>query len=165
MLVETPTEKRRFRSLALAATAVLAALLIGALVFGASRDGSVTAQSAPTVTATATATVSKPTNEPSDKSTGTGAASPIQLKDLPESGRASQTVRIKGRFRGGPDTFLRVQRWEGGKWLDFPLITKTDKSGRFTAFVELGAPGRYQLRVLDPNSLVTSETFVLVIKG
>ena len=68
-------------------------------------------------------------------------------------------------FRGGPDTFLRVQRWEGGKWLDFPLITKTDKSGRFTAFVEPGGPGRYQLRVLDPNSLVTSETFVLVIKG
>jgi hypothetical protein len=162
--VETPTEKRRFRSLALAATA-LAALLIGALIFGASRDGSVTAQSAPTVTATATATVSKPTNEPSDKSTGTGAASPIQLRNLPESGRASQTVRINGRFRDGPDTFLRVQRWEDGKWLDFPLITKTDKSGRFTAFVELGGPGRYQLRVLDPNSLVTSETFVLVIKG
>jgi hypothetical protein len=109
--------------------------------------------------------VGKPTAEPSDKSTGTGAASPIQLRDLPESGRASQTVRIKGRFRDGPDTFLRVQRWEGGKWLDFPLIAKTDQSGRFTAYVELGGPGRYQLRVLDPNSLVTSETFVLVIKG
>jgi len=162
--VEIPPEKRRFKSLALAATA-LAALLIGALVFGAGRDGSVTAQSAPTVTATATATVSKPTNEPSDKSTGTGAASPIQLRHLPESGTASETIRIKGRFRDGPDTFLRVQRWEGGKWLDFPLITKTDKSGRFTAYVELGGPGRYELRVLDPNSLVTSETFVLVIKG
>jgi len=164
VLVETPTKKRRVRSLTLAATA-LAALLVGALVFGASRDGSVTAQSTPTVTATATATVSKPTSGPSDKSTSIGAASPIQLKDLPESGRASQTVRIKGRFRDGPDTFLRVQRWEGGKWLDFPLITKTDKSGRFTAYVEPGGPGRYQLRVLDPNSLVTSETFVLVIKG
>jgi len=45
------------------------------------------------------------------------------------------------------------------------LITKTSKSGRFTAYVEPGGPGRYQLRVLDPNSLVTSETFVLVIKG
>jgi hypothetical protein len=165
VLVETPTEKRRFRSLALAATAALVLLLIGALFLATDRDRGVTAQSAPTVTATATATVSKPTNEPSDKSTGTGAASPIQLRDLPESGRPSQTVRIKGMFRGGPDTFLRVQRWEGGKWLDFPLITKTDKSGRFTAFVEPGGPGRYQLRVLDPNSLVTSETFVLVVKG
>jgi hypothetical protein len=58
-----------------------------------------------------------------------------------------------------------VQYLEGGKWLDYPLITKTSKSGRFTAYVEPGGPGRYQLRVLDPNSLVTSETIVLVIKG
>jgi hypothetical protein len=36
-----------------------------------------------------------------------------------------------------------VQRREGGKWLDFPLPTKTDESGWFTAYVELGQPGRY----------------------
>jgi hypothetical protein len=166
VLVETPTEKRRFGSLALAATA-LAVLLIGALMFAAGRDGGVTAQSAPTVTATATATVSKPTSEPSDESTGTGGKeSTIQLKDLPESGRPFETVRIQGTFPGEADTFLRVQRWEGGKWLDFPLTTKTDQSGKFTAYVELGGrPGRYQLRVLDSDSLVTSKTFVLVIKG
>jgi hypothetical protein len=163
VLVETPKKKRRSRSLVLAATATLVLLLIGALFLATDRDRGVTAQSAPTVTAAAT-TVSEPTNEPSDQSTGAGAASPIQLRDLPESGRASQTVQIKGRFRGGPDTFLRVQRWEGGKWLDYPLITKTDKAGRFTAYVEPGGPGRYQLRVLDPNSLVTSDPFVLVIK-
>ena len=84
VLVETPPEKRRFRSLALAATAALVLLLIGALVFGASRDSSVTAQSAPTVTATATATVSEPTSEPSDKSTRTGAASAIQVQEVSE---------------------------------------------------------------------------------
>jgi hypothetical protein len=166
VLVKTPTEKRRFRSLALAATA-LAVLLIGALVLAAGRDRGVTAQSAPTVTATATATVSKPTSEPSDESTGTGGEeSTIQLEDLPESGRPFQTVRIQGRFRSGADTLLRVQRWEGGKWLDFPLTTKTDQSGKFTTYVELGGrPGRYLLRVLDSDSLVTSEPFVVVIKG
>jgi hypothetical protein len=148
----------------LAATATLVLLLIGALFLATDRDRGVTAQSAPNVTATAATTMSEPTNKPSDQSTGAGAASPIQLRDLPESGRASQTVQIKGRFRGGPDTFLRVQRWEGGKWLDYPLITKTDKAGRFTAYVEPGGPGRYQLRVLDPNSLVTSDPFVLVIR-
>jgi hypothetical protein len=31
--------------------------------------------------------------------------------------------------------------------------------------VELGQPGRYRLRVVDPESGVTSETFVLVIAG
>jgi hypothetical protein len=60
---------------------------------------------------------------------------------------------------------LQVQRWEGGEWLAFPLHPKTDKSGRFTAFVEPGPPGRYRLRLLDPESGVMSKTFVLIIKG
>ena len=163
--VQTPAKKRRFGYLALAATA-LAALLIGALLFAASRDRGATAQSVPTVTATATATVTKPTSEPSNQSTDTGGEEPtIQLEDLAGPARPFQTVRIQGTYRGGPDTFLQVQRWEGGQWLAFPLPAKTDKSGQFTAFVELGQPGRYRLRVVDPDSGVTSKTFVLVIMG
>ena len=82
----------------------------------------------------------------------------IQLEDLADSAKPFQTVRIQGTYHGGADTFLRVQRWESGKWLDFPLPTKTDESGRFTAYVELGQPGRYTLRVLDPDSGVTSKS-------
>jgi hypothetical protein len=163
VLVQSPAEKRRFGSLVIAATA-LAALLIGAFLFGVSRDRGVTAQSVPTVTATATATVSLPRSEPSGESTHTGTEeSTIQLEDLPESARPFETVRIQGAYRGEGDTFLRVQRREGGKWLDFPLPTKTDWSGQFTAFIELGQPGRYRLRVLDPDSGVASKPFVLVI--
>jgi hypothetical protein len=162
VLVQNPAEKRRSRSLVVAATA-LAALLIGAFLFGVSRDRGVTAQSVPTVTATATATVSMPTSEPPDESTHTG--STIQLGDLPDSARPFETIRIQGRYRGGADTFLRVQRSEGGKWLAFPVPTKTDQSGRFTAHVEFGQPGRYRLRVLDPDSGVTSKPFVLVIEA
>jgi hypothetical protein len=161
--VQTPAKKRRVGSLALAATA-LAALLIGALLFAASRDGGVTARSVPTVTATATATATKPTSEPSNQSTDTGGKEPtIQLEDLPDSARPFQTVRIQGTYRGGADTFLRVQRWEGGEWLAFPVPTKTDRSGQFTAFIEFGQPGRYRLRVLDPGSGLTSKPFVVVI--
>jgi hypothetical protein len=159
--VQNPEQKRRFGSLALAAIA-LAALLIGALLFGASRDRGATAQLLPT----GTATVSKPTNEPSDESTRTGGEeSTIQLKDLPNSARPFQTVRIQGMYHGGANTFLRVQRWEEGKWLAFPLPTKPDQSGQFTTHVEFGQPGRYQLRVLDPDSGVTSKPFVLLIEG
>jgi hypothetical protein len=144
----------------------LAALLIGALLFAASRDGGVTARSVPTVTATATATATKPTSEPSNESTGTGGEGPtIQLEDLPDSARPFETVRIQGTYRGGADTFLRVQRWEGGEWLAFPVPTKTDQSGQFTAYVEFGQPGRYRLRVLDPDSGATSKTSVLMIAG
>ena len=69
----------------------------------------------------------------------------------------SNPFEFEGTYRGGPDTFLQVQRWEGGKWLSFPVPTKTDQSGQFTAFVELGQPGRYRLRVLDPDSGVSVE--------
>ncbi len=163
--VQTPAKKRRFGYLVLAATA-LAALLLGALLFAASRERGVTAQSVPTVTATATATVSMPTSEPSDKVTHTGREeSTIQLEDLAASARPFEAVRIQGTFRGGVGTFLRVQRWEGGKWLDFPLPTKTDQSGQFITQVEFGQPGRYWLRVVDPDSGVASKTFVVVIKG
>jgi hypothetical protein len=160
---QTPAEKRR-ESLVLAATTL--ALLISALLFAPSGDGRVTARSVPTVTATATATVTNPTSEPSNESTDTGGEGPtIQLENLADSARPFQTVRIEGTYRGGPDTFLRVQRWEGGKWLAFPLPAKTDRWGQFTTFVEFGQPGRYRLRVLDPDSGVTSKTFVLVIAG
>jgi hypothetical protein len=151
--VQTPAKKRRFGYLALAATA-LAALLIGALLFAASRDRGVTAQSVPTVTATATATATKPTSDPT-----------IQVEELADSASPFQTVRIEGTYRGGPDTFLQVQRWEGGEWLASPLPAKTDQAGQFTTQVEFGQPGRYRLRVVDPESGVTSKTFVLVIKG
>ena len=100
-----------------------------------------------------------------DPRNGSAEGETIQLEDLADSARPFQTVRIQGTYRGGADTFLRVQRWEGGKWLDFPLPTKTDQSGQFTAYVEFGQPGRYRLRVLDPDSGVTSKPFVLVIKG
>ena len=86
------------------------------------------------------------------------------MEDSAVSAKPFQTVRIQGTYRGGADTFLRVQRWEAGKWLAFPLPTKTDQSGQFTAYAELGQPGRYQLRVLDPDSGVTSKPFVLVIE-
>ena len=44
-----------------------------------------------------------------------------------------------------------MQRWEGGKWLDFPLPTKTDQSGQFTTYVELGQPGRYGFARAGPR--------------
>ena len=100
-------------------------------------------------------------------STGAGPAGEkaIQLEDSVDSAKPFQTVRIQGTYSGGVDTFLRVQRWEGGKWLDFPVPAKTDSSGHFTAYVELGRPGRYWLRVLHPDSGVTSKPVALIIKG
>jgi serine acetyltransferase len=104
---------------------------------------------------------------PSARDNTGSAAAPkaIQMDDPTLSAKPFETVRISGTFRGGADTFLRVQRREAGKWLAFPLPAKTDQSGHFTTYVDLGRPGRYQLRLLDPVSGVTSKPFVLVIRG
>jgi serine acetyltransferase len=159
--VQNPADKERLRPLAPAAT-ILAAVLIGALFFAKQDVGGVTAQPDATVTATAT----KPVSEHSDESTGTGRhESTIQLEDLSDSARPFEAVRIQGTYRGGEGTFLRVQYWERGKWLNFPLPTKTDQSGQFATQAEFGQPGRYRLRVLDPDSGEASKSFVVVISG
>ena len=60
---------------------------------------------------------------------------------------------------------VRVERWKSGKWLAFPIPARTDQSGQFSAYVDLGQPSRYRLRVQDLDSGVKSEPFVLVVKG
>ena len=74
-----------------------------------------------------------------------------------------QTVPVRGTYRGGADTFVRVQRWEGGRWQAFPVPAKTDRTGAFTAYVELAEPRRHRLRVVDVRGEVTSDSFVVVI--
>jgi hypothetical protein len=89
----------------------------------------------------------------------------IQVAAVADSARPFQSVRIQGRYRGGADTLLRVQRWEASKWRALSVRTKTDQSGKFTTYVEFEQPGRYRIRVIDPNSGVTSKPCLLVIKG
>jgi hypothetical protein len=168
-----PAGKKRLLSAGLAAIA-LSALLGSALFFSGREAGEVTAQSVATGTATstmpskptaATSTMpSKPTSEAPTGSTDTERdESTIQVKVLAATAKPFQTVRIEGKYPSGADTYLRVQRWDEGEWLAFPIPTKTDQSGQFTAYVELGQPGRYPLRVLDPDSGTTSKTFVILI--
>ena len=60
-----------------------------------------------------------------------------------------------------------VLRYPRATWAQTIISTERGdiQSGQFTAYVEFGQLGRYRLRVLDPDSGVTSRPFVLVIKG
>ena len=178
---EVPHRRGKRRMVILALTAALVTVIVSATAWLISKPASSGAPPATTQSATvgglpSTAGPSRDSDAgPSTSTTTPGAGDntgsgpagedSIQLEDSADSAKPFQTVRIQGTYRGEPDTFLRVQRSEGGKWLAFPLPTKTDQSGRFTAHVELGVPGRYRLRVLDPASGVKSRPFVLVIKG
>jgi hypothetical protein len=152
--------------------AVVAFLISAAVVFyqlapgfhtsGASPSTAANSSASPAPTRVGTESVT-PTALSSSSASGEGQA--IQLEGAALSAKPFQAVRIQGTYHGGAGTFLQVQRWEGGKWVAFPVPTKTDQSGRFTAYVELGRPGRYRLRVLDPASGVKSKPFLLVIEG
>ena len=79
-------------------------------------------------------------------------------------GARSETVPINGIAHGTQTaTTLRVQHRQGGRWVAFPLPATTDATGRFTAYVDLGAPGTYDLRVVDPRTRSTSDVVTLVI--
>ena len=75
------------------------------------------------------------------------------------------TVRIKRYLPRRIRRHSSVAMLGGRKWLAFPLPTKTDRSGQFTAYVEFGQPGRYRLRLLDPDTGVMSKPLVLDVKG
>ena len=143
-------------------------LLLGcAVVFYRFAPGLATSGASPSATASpAPTTVDTHSATPGGVSSSSGSAGEIAVKTEASAGSAKpfQPVRIQGTYHGGADTFLRVERWEGGMWVAFPVPTKTDQSGQFTAYVELARPARYRLRVLDPESGVKSKPFVLVIK-
>ena len=162
-----PSRNRRLRLilLVLAVLVILNVVWLGLLLARASGERAGQSSSSQSATSGGVSSSSGPSSASDPRSGSAAEQRTIQLEDLADSAKPFQTVPIQGTYRGGGDTFLRVQRWEGGKWLDFPLPTKTDESGRFTTYVELGQPGRYPLRVLDPDSGVTSKILVLVIKG
>ena len=88
----------------------------------------------------------------------------IQVLGSDAGAEPFETVPIRGTYRGGGHRFLQVQWWVNGTWRAFPVPAKTDAAGEFTAYVELGRPNSYRLRVRDPQSGVTSEPFTLVIE-
>ena len=149
--------------LGLAVLVVLNVVWLGLLLSRASDERA--GQSSSSRSATPGVSSSSGPSSASGPRSGSAEQRTIQLEDLADSAKPFQTVRIQGTYRGGANAFLRVERWEDGQWLAFPVPTKTDQSGKFTAYVEFGQPGRYQLRVVHLGSGMTSKTFVLVVKG
>jgi hypothetical protein len=78
---------------------------------------------------------------------------------LPEAtARPLEAVRLTGEYAGADaGTMLRVQlRYPERGWVSFPLPTAVDNAGRFTTYVEIGRRGDSRLRVIEPDSNVTS---------
>lgn len=118
---------------------------------------------APTAGPTAAPSTPAPAPPTHGTSSSPAAAESIEIQGPGATAEPFETVGLRGTYRGGGQRFLQVQRWVSGRWQSFPVPAKTDESGRFTAYVELGRPNDYRLRVRDPQSGLTSEPFTLTI--
>jgi hypothetical protein len=88
----------------------------------------------------------------------------VELASTSYTAAPDETVALRGDVTGVPvATTLRVQYLVGDRWRFFPWPATTDADGRFTAYVELGATGTYELRVLDPQTGATSPVATLTI--
>ena len=108
-----------------------------------------------------TPTVTPETREP--RSSSPAAEPTISLEPPAGVAKPFEPVRISGNYSGRSGKLLQVQQREGNRWLSFPMTARTDRHGHFNILVEFGKPGRYRLRVLDPDTGVESESFVLLI--
>jgi hypothetical protein len=108
---------------------------------------------------------SSATTSPSASPTGTATSgSGIETTSSTYFGRPFETVRIEGSYPGARrPARLRVEIRDPGGWTPFPLPAVTTPSGQFTAYVEIGGPGRYQLRIVDPERGATSRILEMVV--
>ena len=84
------------------------------------------------------------------------------------TGRPHETVTLSGVLHGAPPAARlrverRVERRDSARWQPFPVPVTTGVGGRFQAYAELGSPGTYRLRVVEPASGAVSPAVTLLI--
>jgi len=117
-------------------------------------------------------TAAVPDRSPSAGSTGdlpvsTQHHTAIVLSRKAYVARPFEGVRVAGAWKAPRPVARRAVRVEvqhGASWSRFPLPAVTDATGRFTAFVNLGARGRYRLRVLGVGGAPVSDPVTVTVR-
>ncbi len=66
-----------------------------------------------------------------------------------------EQIDLTGVYPGGEGAILQVQRFEAGKWADFPVpISVSDET--FATYVQTSQPGVNRFRVIDTDTGATS---------
>lgn len=149
------------------AVLVLALVNVGLFVAVLTRDSDGSSAHHGTIAST----TPTPTASASDSPASEGSASPdtgaIILRQNALVARPFAVVPVTGAWQHPrPDgrRKVHVEARRRGKWSPFPLPAVTDPSGRFTAFVSLGAPGRYRLRVVGAPGGPVSDPFTVTVR-
>jgi len=118
------------------------------------------------------------TAEPSDDTATTSSAPPsttepeqtrepkpdksITLVATPETVSTYQPITLTGTFPGGAGQTLQVQRWEGGRWVDFPT-SATVNGKTYETYVETGRSGKNKFRMKVSGGDKASNTVVVQV--
>lgn len=100
----------------------------------------------PAPTSAPTTSISPPTSSPPPSSSKPKRA--ITLTVSPRTAPSFARITLTGTYRAPDGTSLRVQRLEGGGWVDFP-VTTTVSGGRFSTYIQTGHTGLNRIRMTD----------------
>lgn len=148
---------------------LLALAVLAVVAFGGGAVSMVWTRDAPGDRApTSSGSTDLPPEQSPDGAPDDGAAGSAGLEATLEAARTSpmEAVALTGHVDGvEPGTELRVQlRDRERRWTSFPLRPVVDDSGHFETYVELGARGVHELRVLEPASDLASDTLTLRVR-
>ena len=74
-------------------------------------------------------------------------------------------VRVTGSYPDAAEgTRLTVQWWRAGEWVDLPLPTTVQATGRFSTYVQLGEEGEQRVRVVDLADDTASNAITLTLR-
>jgi len=126
-----------------------------------------TTAGSPTTRATAGDTSPSVLSFPSAASSPETGADAIVLARKTYEAAPFRVVRVSGTVRtpspaARDQVHLEVRR--GAGWSTFPLPAVTGAEGQFTAFVSLGSPGRYRLRVVAAGGGPVSDPFLVTVR-
>jgi len=126
-----------------------------------------TTAGSPTTRATAGDTSPSILSFPSAASSPETGADAIVLARKTYEAAPFRVVRVSGTVRtpspaARDQVHLEVRR--GAGWSTFPLPAVTGAEGQFTAFVSLGSPGRYRLRVVAAGGGPVSDPFLVTVR-
>lgn len=179
-------ENNEWRRQALVAVGILVA--IGVVVGGIATVISITAAKMTGITdnePTQAASTRSPTQAPpSEEPTDTGSTAPtettestpaqtterpgnrpaIRLTASPTVTGTYERIDLNGTYSAPDDTYLQVQRDEGGQWVDFPTNARVSSGGTFSTYVETGRNGPNRFRVVDPVTSETSNVVTITIR-
>lgn len=102
-----------------------------------------------------------PTNEPVQQPSAAPVGE-ITLSAGQESVAAMQQIDLAGTYTSGEGAILQVQRFESGKWVDFP-VTMSVSNRTFATYVLTGRAGENTFRVIDTDKDVFSNEVVVTV--